>query len=91
MNDTYTELQRRLTVAEERNRANIERRNELIQKMKTEFDCETVSELEALLDKTRKELAETESILEHTEQEAKTAVETVEKALGIAIQSLQRQ
>ena len=34
MNDTYTELQRRLTVAEERNRANIERRNELILKMK---------------------------------------------------------
>lgn len=83
MNDTYTELQRRLTVAEERNRANIERRNELILKMKTEFGCETVSELEALLDKTRKELTETESILEHTEREAKTAVETVEKALNI--------
>lgn len=84
MNDTYIELQRRLTVAEERNRANIERRNELLQKMKTDFGCETIVELEALLAKTQHELTETEGVLARTEQEAKAAVEAVESALNIS-------
>lgn len=83
MSDSYTELQRRLTVAEERNRANAERRNALYEKMKDEHNCNSLAELEDLLAKKESELTETQAVLEQTEQEARRAVEAVESALNI--------
>lgn len=78
----YAELQQRLTVATERNRTNIERRDELLKQCKEDFGCDSLEELRALAQKNKDMLEETTQALSEAEAKAEQAVASVEDAVA---------
>lgn len=78
----YAELLQRLTVATERNRTNIERRDELLKQCKEEFGCDSLDEFRALAQKTKDMLEETTQALSEAEAKAEQAVASVEAAVA---------
>lgn len=78
----YAELLQRLTVATERNRTNIERRDELLKQCKEDFGCDSLEELRALTQKTRGMLEEITQALSEAEAKAEQAVASVEDAVA---------
>jgi hypothetical protein len=83
MDNTYSELQRRLAVAEERNRVNAERRTQLMAEMKEEYGCDTVEQLKAYLAERQAELEKVTAELADAETKATEAVCNIERALGV--------
>lgn len=79
----YSELQSRVAIANERNRANSERRNELLKNIKEEHGCKNIAELKALLEKKEKEYNEEVEKCNLAEEKAVASVKAVEEALGI--------
>lgn len=77
----YAELQQRLTVATERNRTNIERRDELLKQCKEDFGCDSLDELRALAQKTKDMLEETTQALSKAEADADQAISVIEDAV----------
>lgn len=77
----YAELQNRLTVATERNRTNIERRDELLKQCKEDFGCDSLDELRALAQKTKDMLEETTQALSKAEADADQAISVIEDAV----------
>lgn len=78
----YAELLQRLTVATERNRTNIERRDELLRQCKEDFGCDSLDEFRALAQKTKDMLEETTQALSEAEAKAEQAVASVEAAVA---------
>ena len=70
MDITYVELQNRLTVADERNRANSERRNELLGQIKREFGCNNVQELREYFANLKEELENLNIILAEAKEKS---------------------
>lgn len=77
----YAELQQRLTVATERNRTNIERRDELLKQCKEDFGCDSLDELRTLAQKTKDMLEETTQALSKAEADADQAISVIEDAV----------
>lgn len=84
MDITYVELQNRLTVADERNRANSERRNELLGQIKREFGCNNVQELREYFANLKEELKNLNIILAEAKEKAVASIEEIETQLKIA-------
>lgn len=78
----YAELQQRLTVATERNRTNIERRDELLKQCKEDFRCDSLEELRGLAQETKEKLEETTRALADAEAKAEQAIASVEDAVA---------
>jgi len=80
-NDTYPELQTRLAVGTERNRANGDKRKGFLAKIKEEHNCDSLDELrEKLIVKEAEAVAAGEKRTE-AQAAAVEAVETLENAL----------
>lgn len=84
MDITYVELQNRLTVADERNRANSERRNELLGQIKREFGCNNVQELREYFANLKEELENLNIKLAEAKEKAVASIEEIETQLKIA-------
>lgn len=69
-------------MATERNRTNIERRDELLKQCKEEFGCDSLDEFRALAQKTKDMLEETTQALSEAEAKAEQAVAAVEDAVA---------
>ena len=80
---SYSELQRRLAVVEERNRANTEKRKELERKAKDQFGVSSVDELSILIQKLEKERDEKVAERDRLLQEAEVMLTELEERLGI--------
>lgn len=78
----YAELQHRLTVATERNRTNIERRDELLKQCKEDFGCDSIEELRALAQETKEKLDSVTAELSNAEAKAEQAIASVEDAVA---------
>jgi molecular chaperone GrpE (heat shock protein) len=78
----YAELQQRLTVATERNRTNIERRDELLKQCKEDFDCDSIEELRALAQETKEKLDSVTAELSNAEAKAEQEIASVEDAVA---------
>ena len=83
MDITYVELQNRVTVADERNRANSERRNELLGQIKREFGCDNVQELREYLANLKGEFENLNIILAEAKEKTVASMEEIEKQLKI--------
>lgn len=81
-NRSYADLQSRLAIATERNRANAERRNELLAKIKADFGCNNLEELRKLLVETEEKLNVAEADMAVAKENAEKAVAEVEAALS---------
>lgn len=84
MEATYVDLQNRLTVADERNRANSERRNNLLERIKREFDCNNIQELRDHIGKLEKEREELDTKITVAKEKAVASIEAIEAQLNIA-------
>ena len=84
MTDLNT-LQNRLAVASERNRANGERRNELLAEMKERFGCDTIEELQKKAEEAKAELVKAEADAAEAARRAEEAVAKVEAAVEAAV------
>lgn len=81
MQDKYSELQQRFAIVTERNRANIERKNELLNKAKEKHGCANLEELEAKHSKEIKEREELKTSLERDLEVLENKLQKVESAL----------
>lgn len=68
-------------MATERNRTNIERRDELLKQCKEDFGCDSLDELRALAQKTKDMLEETTQALSKAEADADQAISVIEDAV----------
>jgi len=82
MDNTYTGLQSRLAVIDERNRAGKVQRDKMLAKIKAEHGCDNLEELSAKKVTTEAELTKANTKLEDARLVATTAVEAVEQALA---------
>lgn len=76
------ELQQRLAVASERNRQNEEKRDMLMKRMKDEFGCSTVEELEKVVEVKKADLAGAVTNRDAALERAEKAVSDVEAAVS---------
>lgn len=79
---TLNELQQRLAVATDRNRANNERRTKTLAEIDEKFGCKTVGELRAKIDNHKAELETLRSKEAEAHRKAEEAVSAVENAVA---------
>ena len=80
---SYSELQRRLTVIHERNRSNRERYETIMKECEEKFGVKSVDELNALVEKLDKERLEKLEERDRLAAQAEIELSAVEHKLGI--------
>ena len=80
---TISEMQSRLATAKERNRANNERRQEVMAEIKEKFGCDSLEELKAKVVELEAELSKQKELLEQAIGEAEVALVQLEQKVGV--------
>lgn len=78
-----SEMQARLATAKERNRANNERRQQLMAEIKEKFGCGTIDELKTKLQELETEVAELQGMLDRSLAEAEAELVALEEKVGV--------
>lgn len=78
-----SEMQARLATAKERNRANNERRQQLMAEIKEKFGCSTIDELKTKLQELETEVAELQGMLDRSLAEAEAELVALEEKVGV--------
>ena len=80
---TIGEMQSRLATAKERNRANNERRQEVMAEIKEKFGCDSLEELKGKVLELEAELSKQKELLEQAIGEAEVALVQLEQKVGV--------
>lgn len=80
---TIGEMQSRLATAKERNRANNERRQEVMAEIKEKFGCDSLEELKGKVLELEAELSKQKELLEQAIDEAEVALVQLEQKVGV--------
>lgn len=80
--DELDELRERVTIAKERNRANIERRDSLLKEMKDKFGCDTVAKLIVKRTSLKGKIERLYEEIQSKTEELRKLVNGIEEAVG---------
>lgn len=80
--DELDELRERVTIAKERNRANIERRDSLLKEMKKKFGCDSVAKLIVKRTSLKGKIERLYEEIQSKTEELRKLVNDIEEAVG---------